>query len=868
MPHNPTDGSIPTFDSGVYLADFVAEVTFTAPHRSSEAPWSSGFLFRQKGNRSHIVVIHSSGGWSHYLRTGSSGDDEAVRRDSSSAINTRGTATNHVRVVAAGGAGWLFVNGSHVAELDLSGQTASGSLKLLGGLFKEDETAGGVTPYQSFSVQPLGRVYGPTDGSIEHADDNFIDVHRVFTSLADGIIEARFYNPYSAQEGSWTSGFMFRQGVSEEFHAVLIDDSGYWYQRSRTGDLDSAQAVAEDRSSHIDTSPSGSNHIRIIAFGREGWLFVNGALVAKLELARLLEAGAVSAVGSYFAGHGIPGRSTRFEGLTVRSVGATAASTAASTPTPTPTATPTPGTGSTGVATATPTPTNTPAAAPGGAPAITYAPSQPIAGRDITFTVTGLSPWQAVTVEFVDPLVRPADWVRFDETHLTSADGSRTTKRRLYADQSGTLRFVRIGALDTEGVWTVRITDLQQPITETYGVSQLSLADQGTKTLGVEFRRHRGQASDTYYSSRVPAVLATDLQAHLSFAIGAIRERLGLSTAQIPDLYLVWGRENLRKTMAALGLELGWEGGFFWRRPPHDGIYGQVDSFRSSVLRLITHEYVHLLLDEEYGDRNIPAWLNEGLAEYFEYELALDDTRSDRSRRSMYDSADLASANAQAGTLFTLRSLESRRDWNARSDDQVQLQYAQAHMAVRYMVETYGVRKVTDVIGRLSAVTNLERAIQQATGISYAVLEQRIVEYLRTWQDPDREAVRQYAATLADVLEKEAQIRARRSEALNMPFAQRQPVYEVLVSDARALVDELKRTAPPPAVHMLHDDALAYLGRLGDWVSLGLEYARTGQDSTRVEANNTIPEINARRTLVNRGLSNVEFNYRLQEAAP
>ena len=425
MPHNPTDGLIPTFDSGVVLADFVAEVTFTAPHRPSTAPWSSGFLVRQSGsNRFHAVMIHSSGSWSHHLRTGTPSDDDLVRRDSSSAIETRGTARNHVRVVAAGGSGWLFVNGTYVADLDLSGHMDSGSVKLLGAWFKDDETAGGVTPYQSFSVQPLGRVYGPTDGSIEHADDNFIDVHRVFTSLADGIIEARFFNPYSSQEGSWSSGFMFRQGVGEEFHAVLIDDSGYWYHRSRTGDLDSAQAVAEDRSSQINTSPSGSNHIRIIAFGREGWLFVNGALVAKLELARLLEAGAVSAVGSYFAGHGIPGRSTRFEGLTVRSVGATAASTAASTPTPTPTATPTPtptpGTGSTAVATATPTPTNTPAAAPGGAPAITYAPSQPIAGRDITFTVTGLSPWQAVTVEFVDPLGRPADWVRFDETHLTS----------------------------------------------------------------------------------------------------------------------------------------------------------------------------------------------------------------------------------------------------------------------------------------------------------------------------------------------------------------------------------------------------------------------------------------------------------------
>ena len=870
MPHNPTDGLVPTFDSGVVLADFVAEVTFTAPHRPSTAPWSSGFLVRQSGsNRFHAVMIHSSGSWSHHLRTGTPSDDDLVRRDSSSAIETRGTARNHVRVVAAGGSGWLFVNGTYVADLDLSGHMDSGSVKLLGAWFKDDETAGGVTPYQSFSVQPLGRVYGPTDGSIEHADDNFIDVHRVFTSLADGIIEARFYNPYSTQEGSWSCGFMFRQGVGNEFHAVLIDDSGYWYQRSRTGDLDSAQAVAEDRSSHIDTSPSGSNHIRIIAFGREGWLFVNGALVAKLELARLLEAGAVSAVGSYFAGHGIPGRATRFAGLTVRSVGAAATSAAASTPTPTPTATPTPTPRTTSVTVSTATPTNTPAAStPGGAPVITHEPSRPIAGRDVTFTVRGLSPWQAITAEFVDPLGRPAPWVDIDEAHITSVDGSQATERRLFADESGTLRFVRIGALDTEGVWTVRLTGLGQPISETYVVSQLPLADQGTKTLGIEFRRHRGQASDTYYSSRVPAVLAVNLQAHLSYAIDAIRELLGLSTGQIPDLYLVWGRENLGKAKAALGLEIGFEDGFFWSGSTHPGIYGRVDFFRSSVLKLITHEYVHLLLDEEYGDRDIPAWLNEGMAEYLEYELALDDPRSDSSRRSMYYSADLAAANAQTGTLFPLESLESRRLWNARSGDEVQLQYAQAHMAVRYMVETYGERSVVDVIGKLSAVTDLEDAVQQVTGVTYAILEQRIVQYLRTWEDPDREAVRLYATTLTGIMEKDANISARRREALKLPYAQRQPAYESLIPDTRGLLAELKGTAPPPAMHMLHDDALAYLVRRVDWLSLEMEYSRTGEFSKQMEANDVLPEINARSSGVYRELWSVRSNYRLQADTP
>ena len=393
------------------------------------------------------------------------------------------------------------------------------------------------------------------------------------------------------------------------------------------------------------------------------------------------------------------------------------------------------------------------------------------------------------------------------------------------------------------------------------------MADQGSKTLGVEFRRHRGQASDTYYGNRVPAVLAVDLQAHLSYAIEAIRERIGLSTGQIPDLYLVWYREDLGKTMAALGLEIGFEGGFFWRRPPHDGIYAQVGFFNGYVRRLITHEYVHLLLNEEYEDTDIPAWLNEGMAQYLEYEVALEAPNADPSRRSLYLSADLAAANAQAGNLFPLRSLESRRNWNARSGDAVRLQYAQAHMAVRYMVETYGVRKVTDVIGRLSATTDLDRAIQQATGISYALLEQRIVDYTRTWQDPDREAVRQYAATLTGIREKDDDISDRRRQVLDLPRAQRQPTYETLVSEARALLEQLKGAAPPPAMHALHDDTLAYLVRVVDWLSLELEYVTTGQFSKQMEANDMLAEINARESLVDRELWSVRSTYRLQSTS-
>ena len=96
-----------------------------------------------------------------------------------------------------------------------------------------------------------------------------------------------------------------------------------------------------------------------------------------------------------------------------------------------------------------------------------------------------------------------------------------------------------------------------------------------------------------------------------------------------------------------------------------------------------------------------------------------------------------------------------------------------------------------------------------------------------------------------------------------MPRAQRQPTYETLVSEARALLEQLKGAAPPPAMHALHDDTLTYLVRRLDWLSLELEYSRTGQFSKQMEANDMLAEINARESLVDRALWNVRSTYRL-----
>ena len=854
--HNLLDELIPIFDSGTNVADFVAEATFTTPHSISRRGWSSGFILRTGKNRSHVVVIHRSGNWHHYLRRGPPEDDVTLQTGASPNIRSGKDVDNHVRVIASGETGWLFINGIYESVLDLSRQEEAGSVGLLGAWFEGDEVVGRSTPFSDFTVRPLLKAYGPQRGVIEHnPDDDLIDIRRTRVSLADGIIQARFFNPYSAQEGSWSSGFLMRNSGANEFHALVVKESGRWLHRVRMGDIQSTQRLANQASEHISTRPSGSNHIRVIVLGGEGWLFIDGAHVGELDLSGLLMGGGVSAVAGYFTGDGIAGKSTRFEGFTIYSLGEVGSSAPVEASTPAPLA-----------PTATPAAVNTaaPAAATpvSSAPAATIEPSKPIAGRDVTLTVQGLPPWQGVTVEFVDPLGRPAPWVSEDETHIPR-DGREVTERRLFADERGTLRFVRIAALDGEGIWTVRITGSGSPMTVSYPVVDLQLSTLETKTVGVEFRTHRGQVSETYYSSRVPAALAVDMQAHLFHVIDSIEKRLGVSTGQVPDVYLVWGRESLRKTKEALGLELGFEDGFFWSGSPHPGIYGQADSFRSDALRLITHEYVHLLLNEEYGGKEIPAWLNEGLARYLEFELALEDPPSERSRRGLYRSADLAAAKAEAGALFPLVSLESRRSWNSRTDEEeVGLQYAQSHMAVRYMVETYGARSAIDVVGTLAGA-DLDGAIRQVTGVTYAAFEEGFVQYLRAWQDPSREAVREYTTVLQEALEGERQIRDRRNEALGLPPTQRRAAHEMLAIDARDLVIELQRADPPAAMHRLHDDAVAYLGRLADWLDIQLDYVRTAEDSKRVEANGMIPEIDARSNGVYRGLRSALFNYRL-----
>ena len=176
------------------------------------------------------------------------------------------------------------------------------------------------------SPGPLGPLnllneFGPTAGALAHDPTaNTIKTQSTGVELSDVMVEARFFNPYSPSVASWSYGFMFRNSSANMFHSVIVRSDGQWQHNLRTGSVESSVLVESATSSHIDTGADRSNHIRVFALGGEGWLYINGGFVAKLDLSGLMDAGNAAAGTGFFVGDEVAGESTRFVDFTVSGV--------------------------------------------------------------------------------------------------------------------------------------------------------------------------------------------------------------------------------------------------------------------------------------------------------------------------------------------------------------------------------------------------------------------------------------------------------------------------------------------------------------------------------------------------------------------
>ena len=195
------------FRSGVNLANFVAETTFVGDLPRIWIPMRV-MLVDSKLENFHVVSLHeisgSSFAWSHSLRR--DGVDYAfVHSGVVSNVQTGANARNHIRIIAYGGVGLLFVNSAFVAEMDFSNVTTAGNVELAA--FGEyDEATSEYKPvsvrFKDFTVRPIRFAFGPRSGAIEHEGGERIDLFQSMTSISDGVIDATFSNPYPTRDGT------------------------------------------------------------------------------------------------------------------------------------------------------------------------------------------------------------------------------------------------------------------------------------------------------------------------------------------------------------------------------------------------------------------------------------------------------------------------------------------------------------------------------------------------------------------------------------------------------------------------------------------------------------------------------------------
>ena len=161
-------------------------------------------------------------------------------------------------------------------------------------------------------------------------------------------------------------------------------------------------------------------------------------------------------------------------------------------------------------------------------------------------------------------------------------------------------------------------------------------------------------------------------------------------------------------------------------RFPAAGFYGDAIHIRGAtvvdarLVRVLHHELVHAAFHYEAPSLVLPAWMNEGVAEWVEARAAGYATLTGP------EQAFLAS-RAAAGSLYALAQL-SAPSFGAFGPQQAALAYLESRAFVDFLATTYGDRKLREWVEGALRTGDLDRAARRSFRADLARLEERFRE--------------------------------------------------------------------------------------------------------------------------------------------
>lgn len=181
-----------------------------------------------------------------------------------------------------------------------------------------------------------------------------------------------------------------------------------------------------------------------------------------------------------------------------------------------------------------------------------------------------------------------------------------------------------------------------------------------------------------------------------------IAEEMGLPIGEQIHIYLAPTQQDFFDLQP--GQPPSWADGTAY---PHRGlIFLRSPTVRGGMAQpleqVLEHELAHILLGRAFGNRPVPRWLQEGVAQLVAREYTMDMT-------------DRLGAGMLGGQLLSLDELSA----GFPSDPlRAQLAYAQSADFVAFLLQEYGQQALHDIIHQMAGGATFAASIRSATGMS------------------------------------------------------------------------------------------------------------------------------------------------------
>ena len=154
--------------------------------------------------------------------------------------------------------------------------------------------------------------YGPVSGRLVHdPSDSYIEGDGPDYEIKNFLVQVDLFAPFSITRGEWDYGIGFRDiGKNEDYRVILLSDKTWRFEKG----LD---MIANGNAPGLKVGENESNLIQLVAMDAQGWLFVNGTQIARLNLSALPNAGTVWVGTGFYSDDEKAGESTRYSDFTI-----------------------------------------------------------------------------------------------------------------------------------------------------------------------------------------------------------------------------------------------------------------------------------------------------------------------------------------------------------------------------------------------------------------------------------------------------------------------------------------------------------------------------------------------------------------------